>query len=91
MVDFDVQQIPRSQQLISILWPSFVTAILASGIFFSAFDPQDLLPFDEDFQLSRLATYSIGFFVFWAISVISSAGTLYFAISNCRSSRNNAD
>jgi hypothetical protein len=80
---------PRSQQMIAILWPSFVTAILASGLFFSAFDPRDLLPFDLDIEISPLAAYSIGFFLFWIISIISSVGTLYFAISNCRSPGSN--
>ena len=91
MPDLHPRLIPRSQQMISILWPSFITAILASGVFFSAFDPGDLLPFDLDIDVSPLAAYSIGFFLFWIISAISSAGTLYFAISNCRSPGRNSD
>jgi hypothetical protein len=91
MSDLNPRLIPRSQQMISILWPSFITAILASGAFFSAFDPRDLLPFDLDIEVSPLAAYSIGFFLFWIISAISSAGTLYFAISNCRSPGSNSD
>jgi hypothetical protein len=91
MPDLNPRLIPRSQQMISILWPSFITAILASGGFFSAFDPRDLLPFNLDIEVSPLAAYSIGFFLFWIISAISSAGTLYFAISNCRSPGSNSD
>ena len=75
----------RSQQLISILWPSFVTAIVASGLFFSAFDPIDLVPFNLDLDISELAAYSIGFLTFWIIALISSSGTLYFATVNSRS------
>ena len=30
-------RLPRSQQAISVLWPSFIMAIVASGVFFSAF------------------------------------------------------
>ena len=88
MSESNPRLIPRSQQVISILWPSFMAAILASGVFFSAFDPRDLLPFDLDIEISPLAAYSIGFFLFWIISAISSAGTLYFAISNSRSPGN---
>ena len=75
---------PRSQQAISVLWPSFITAIIASGVFFSAFDPLDLIPFNLDIDISPLAAYSIGFFLFWLLAFMSSFGTLYFTISNCR-------
>ena len=77
-------KIPRIQQAISVLWPSFMTAIAATGLFFSAFDPQDLVPFDLDIDISPLTAYSIGFFIFWLLASISSIGTLYFTISNCR-------
>jgi len=78
-------KIPPAQQAISVLWPSFLTAIVASGVFFSAFNPLDLVPFNLDIDISPLAAYSIGFFIFWMLSIISSLGTLYFTISNCRS------
>jgi len=78
-------KIPRIQQAISVLWPSFLTAIVATGVFFSAFNPRDLIPFNLDIDISPLAAYSIGFFVFWIIAAISSYGTLYFTISNSRS------
>ena len=55
-------KIPRIQQAISVLWPSFLTAIIATGIFFSAFNPRDLIPFNLDIDISPLAAYSIGFF-----------------------------
>lgn len=78
------ENIPRAQQVISVLWPSFLSAIVASGVFFSAFNPVDLIPFDLDIDISPLAAYSIGFFLFWIFAIISSIGTLYFTISNCR-------
>ena len=78
------ENIPRAQQVISVLWPSFLVAIVASGIFFSAFNPVDLIPFNLDIDISPLAAYSIGFFLFWILAIISSTGTLYFTISNCR-------
>ena len=75
---------PVSQQAIALLWPSFVTAIVASGLFFSAFDPRDLVPFDFDIEFSPLAAYTIGFFLFWLIALLSSLGTLYLALVNSR-------
>ena len=77
-------RIPRSQQAISVLWPSFIVAIVASGVFFSAFDPRDLIPFNLDIDISPVAAYSIGFLLFWLLAFLSSFGTLYFTISNCR-------
>jgi hypothetical protein len=52
-------------------------------LFFSAFDPDDLFPFGEQTEVSRLGIYSIGFLLFWLVSAISGIGTLYFAITNC--------
>ncbi|MDX2457515.1 MAG: hypothetical protein QNL87_08415 [Gammaproteobacteria bacterium] len=77
------KQVPRTQQCIAVLWPSFMVAIVATGLFFSAFDPDDLFPFGEQTGVSRLGVYSIGFLLFWLVSAISGIGTLYFAITNC--------
>lgn len=78
------QKIPLSQQVISVLWPSFAVAIVATGLFFSAFHPRDLVPFDLDIDVSPIAAYSIGFFLFWILGILSSYGTLYFTVSNAR-------
>ncbi len=78
------EKIPVSLQAISVLWPSFIVAIAASGLFFSAFNPRDLVPYNLDIEVSPLAAYSIGFFLFWILAAVSSYGTLYFMISNCR-------
>ena len=75
---------PRSHLIISVLWPSFGTAIIATGLFFSAFHPRDLVPFNLDIDVSPIAAYSIGFFLFWLLGIVSSYGTLYFTISNAR-------
>ena len=77
-------KIPCIQQSIAVLWPSFIVAIVASGVFFSALNPKDLIPFNLDIDISPLAAYSIGFLLFWIIAIVSSLGTLYFTISNRR-------
>ena len=77
------KQVPKTQKCIAVLWPSFMVAIVATGLFFSAFDPDDLFPFGEQTEVSRLGVYSIGFLLFWLVSAISGIGTLYFAITNC--------
>ena len=66
------------EKLIWILWPSFIVAGAAEVVFFTAFDPQELVVFGERVIWSRTAVYSIGFFVFWAVTAASSALTCFF-------------
>jgi hypothetical protein len=77
------KEIPKIHKCIAVLWPSFLTAVVATGLFFSAFNPDDLFPFNITLEISRLGVYSIGFFIFWLITAVSGIGTLYFAITNC--------
>lgn len=58
-----------------ILWPSFVVAGMAEGVFFSLVNPQELYFLGEPVHFSLLATYSIGFLAFWAVCAISSFTT----------------
>ena len=80
-------KVPKQQKCIAILWPSFMVAVVATGLFFSAFDPDDLYPFGQQTEISRLGIYSIGFLLFWLVSAIAGIGTLYFAITNCMRNR----
>lgn len=66
----------RCQRWMCILWPAFLVAGIAEGIFFTLFDPEDLHLFGATLELSRTAIYTIGFFAFWAIGVLAAAGTL---------------
>ncbi|PKO84931.1 MAG: hypothetical protein CVU17_01790 [Betaproteobacteria bacterium HGW-Betaproteobacteria-11] len=65
------------QKLLSILWPSFLVAGIAEGLFFTLIDPQELYLLGEPVRLSRMATYSLGFLCFWAICAASSLVTWY--------------
>ncbi len=58
-----------------ILWPSFLVGGIAEGLFFSLVDPADLHLFSQPLELSRMAVYTVGFFLFWAIAAASSALT----------------
>lgn len=77
------KDVPRLHRCIAVLWPSFLTAIVATGVFFSTFDPQDLFPYGGDAGISDLGYYTIGFFCFWGLTALSGIGTLYFAMTNC--------
>jgi hypothetical protein len=65
------------KQAMSILWPSFLVAAAAEGLFFSLFDPMDLQLSGGVPELSRLGVYTIGFLLFWLFAAASSALTCY--------------
>jgi hypothetical protein len=64
------------RSLLWILWPSFLVAAPATGIYFSLFDPVDIDIFTVHITGNRIAAYTMGFFVFWILGAISSAMTL---------------
>lgn len=66
--------IPLVQRITAILWPSFITAGIATVLFTTAYDPAVI--FDND--NSRLASYTICFFLLWTLGAVSSATTCYF-------------
>ena len=78
-------QVTLKHWAIAVLWPSFALAAVATGLFFSIFDPQQLLPFDRPVPINRLAAYSIGFFAFWLYSALSIAVGMYLVMLNTQS------
>ena len=65
------------RRAIWILWPSFIVGGIGEMLFFTVFDPQELYLFGEPSSLSRVAVYSIGFFLCWAFAAASSALTCF--------------
>ncbi|WP_312236326.1 hypothetical protein [Stenotrophomonas sp.] len=62
----------------AILWPSFVAAGLASMVFFAFVDPLRLrdISFPQH-AISRELGYTLGFFMFWAVTAAASSVTWY--------------
>lgn len=58
-----------------VLWPSFLMAGGAVGLFFSMVDPADLIVFGRPLEAGRLAVYTMGFLAFWGFGAASSAIT----------------
>ena len=54
-----------------VLWPSFLAAAMAEGLFFSVFSPDVL------WVMPPVAVYSIGFFFFWCLCALASMLTYY--------------
>lgn len=65
--------VTRLEIIGAVAWPSFLAAAAATMVFFAMFDPLRLgqvvtLPF----ELGRLEGYTIGFFMFWLLTAVSS-------------------
>lgn len=65
------------KHIIWILWPAFIAAGIAEIVFFTAIDPQQLYLLGRPVALSALATYSIGFLMFWLLCAGSSLMTYF--------------
>jgi len=73
------RQWSRNRQAIAIVvWISFLSAAIATMVFFALFDPVELSGiFDADVDISRDAGYAAGFFFFWVLTAICSAVTAW--------------
>jgi hypothetical protein len=67
--------IPMIQRVVAILWPSFITAGIATVLFTTAFDPAVIF---IDYDISRMGLYTISFFLFWFFGAITATATCYF-------------
>lgn len=70
-----------SRLLMTILWPSFLMAIIAVGVVFSMVDPETL-DIPGNIELNNVVIYSIGFFIFWLLGALTSGLT---ALLMCKS------
>jgi hypothetical protein len=77
----------RAQRWMWIAWPSFLVAGLLEMLVFAFVDPQDLLWFGQDLELSRQAIYTLAFFAFWALAMVSSALTALLGMSSAEVNR----
>ena len=71
-----------------VLWPGFLMAIPAVGIVFTLVDPEDLHAFGQPLHFTRLAAYTLGFLLFWALGSAASALTCFlqrspFEVNRC--------
>jgi hypothetical protein len=65
------------RELAAVLWPSFVVAVVGELIFFTVIDPAELYFLGAQVEVGPLATYSIGFLLFWALAAVSSSFTAF--------------
>lgn len=71
----------RNSKLIRAAWPAFLAACVLELVVFAVVDPNDLHWGGQPVAMSRQSIYTIGFFVFWAISIGSNALTALLAMT----------
>ncbi len=70
-----------AQRWMWIVWPAFLVAGLMEMLVFAFVDPQDLHWFGRDLDLSRQAIYTLAFFAFWGLTMLSGALSTLLAMS----------
>lgn len=70
-----------SRRLMWIAWPAFLLAGVIEMLVFAMVDPESLHWFGQPLALSREAVYTLAFFVFWILTMASSALTTLLAMS----------
>ncbi|MDM7941748.1 MAG: hypothetical protein QUV35_03890 [Hydrogenophaga sp.] len=68
------------KRLMWIAWPAFLVAAVLEMVVFALVDPSDLHWFGSPLALSREAVYTLAFFVFWGLTMASSALTTLLAL-----------
>lgn len=73
------QQWSRDRQaLFTVIWISFLSAAIATMVFFAIFDPVELASIlDSDLEISHDAGYAVGFFCFWVLCALCSGVTAF--------------
>jgi hypothetical protein len=70
-----------SQRWMWIAWPAFLVAAVLEMLVFALVDPGDLHWFGNPLGLSSQAIYTLAFFVFWGVTMASSALTTLLSMS----------
>ncbi len=69
------------QRLMWIAWPAFLMAGVLEILVFAMIDPEDLHWFGQSLTFSRQGIYTLTFFIFWIVTMLSSGLTALLAIS----------
>ena len=70
-----------AQRLMWIAWPAFLLAGVIEMLVFGLVDPQDLRWFGRPLPMSREGVYTLAFFAFWLMTMLSSAVTTLLSVS----------
>ncbi len=69
----------RAQRVMWMVWPAFLVAGMLEMLVFALVDPQDLQWFGHPLALSRQGVYTLAFFAFWGLAMVSSGMALWLS------------
>ncbi len=69
------------ERLMWIAWPAFLVAAVLEIMVFAVLDPDSLSLLGSRVEWSREAVYTVTFFIFWGMMMISSALTTLLSMS----------
>ena len=69
-----------TQKIMWIAWPAFIAACALELLVFAVVDPLSLHWSGQPLGLSRQGVYTVAFFAFWAVSMVSSALTALLGV-----------
>lgn len=70
-----------AKRMMWVAWPAFLVAALLEMLVFALIDPRDLHWFGHPLALSRQGVYTVAFFAFWALAMLSSGLTALLSMS----------
>ena len=59
------------ERLMWVAWPAFLVAAVLEMLVFAVLDPESLSLFGERLAWSRYSVYTITFFIFWGMTMLS--------------------
>ncbi|MEY4758113.1 MAG: hypothetical protein RJA34_3011 [Pseudomonadota bacterium] len=65
-----------------VAWPAFLVAGLLEVLVFAVVDPHDLHWLGNAIEVPRQAVYTLAFFAFWLLTMVSGALTMLLSLSS---------
>ncbi len=65
----------------AIVWPAFLMAGVLEVLVFALVDPNDLHWLGLPLELPRLGVYTVAFFVFWGVTLLTSGLTALLCLT----------
>jgi uncharacterized membrane protein YcfT len=78
----------KVQKLMWIAWPAFLVAGVLEMLVFAMVDPQDMHWQGLPLALSRQGVYTLSFFVFWGVTMLSSGLTTLLSMTSFEVNQN---
>ena len=76
-----------TRRLMWIVWPAFLVAGLIEAVVFALVDPNDMQWLGQSLTLSRQGVYTVLFFIFWGLCMVSSSLTTLLSMSPFETNR----